>query len=183
VRALLVAGEARQRRLAAGLILAATAPAFVWVAGSMPARLQDYGLAVSRLAGVSYEQQQPDYTAAAAYMNAHEQPGDLFITLASTTDTAFYAGRAPDMVIQPHPNKFLFLTEKNGIVIDVYYGRPVILTAADLDQVLATHPRVWLMTDQGPYFNSVSADLTKLIRAQFTEVAGNAQTALYFRGS
>lgn len=182
LRALLVAGEARQRRLAAGLILAATAPAFVWVAGSMPARLQDYGLAVSRLAGVSYEQQQPDYTAAAAYMKAHEQPGDLFITLASTTDTAFYAGRAPDMVIQPHPNKFLFLTEKNGIVIDVYYGRPVILTAADLDQVLATHPRVWLMTDQGPYFDSVSADLTKLIRAQFTEVAGNAQTALYFRG-
>lgn len=116
-------------------------------------------------------------------MKAHEQPGDLFITLASTTAAAFYAGRAQDMVIQPHPNKLLYLTEKNGIVIDVYYGKPVILTAGDLEQVIASHHRIWLMTDQGPYFGSVPVNMTELIRAQFTEVAGNSQTALYFRGS
>lgn len=182
-RALFLAGEARQRRLAAGLVLSATVPAFIWLAGSLPARLQDYGLAMSRAVGIPYSQHQPDYTMVTAYMKAHEQPGDLFITLASTTETAFYAGRIPDMVIQPHPNKLLYLTEKDGVVIDVYYGRPVILTAVDLEQVIATHRRVWLMTDQGPYFGSVAADMTWLIRAQFTEVAGNAQTALYFRGS
>lgn len=184
LRALLTApSEARERRLIAGLILTATVPGFVWLAGSIPARLQDYGLALSRLVGVPYAQQQPDYGMVAAYMKAHEKPGDLFITLASTTATAYYAGRPPGMVIQPHPNKLLFLTEKDGIVVDVYYGRPVILTAGDLQQVIASHPRVWLITDQGPYFDSVPADVTHLIRAQFTEVAGDAQTALYFRGS
>lgn len=184
LRALLTAGSGeRERRLIAGLIMAATVPGFVWLAGSLPARLQDYGLAVSRLAGVPYAQQQPDYGMVAAYMRAHERPGDLFITLASTTATASYAGRPPGMIIQPHPNKLLFLTEKNGIVVDVYYGRPVILTAGDLQQVIATHRRIWLMTDQGHYFHSVPEDVTNLIRAQFTEVAGDAKTALYFRGS
>jgi hypothetical protein len=114
-------------------------------------------------------------------MKAHEEPGDLFITLASTPETTYYTGRPPDMVIQPHPNQFLYLTEKNGIVIDVYYGRPVILTAGDLQQVIATHRRIWLMTDDGPYFDSVPADMTNLIRAQFTEVAEGAQTALYLK--
>jgi hypothetical protein len=183
LRALLPPGEVRQRRLGAGLILAATVPGFIWLAGSIPARLQDYGLAVSRLAGVPYARQQPDYSTVAAYMRARGQPGDLFITLASTTSAAFYAGRAPDMVIQPHPSKLLYLTEKNGIVIDVYYGRPVILTAADLEQVIASHRRIWLMTDHGPYFDSVPADMTRLIRAQFTEVAGDTRTVLYFKGS
>ncbi len=183
LRTLFVAGEGRQPRLAAGLILAATVPGFIWLAGSLPARVQDYGLAASRLAGVPYAQQQPDYSMVAAYMKAHEQPGDLFITLTSTTAAAFYAGRAPDMVIQPHPNKLLYLTEKNGIVIDVYYGKPVILSAGDLEQVIASHRRIWLMTDQGPYFDSVPVNMTELIRAQFTEVAGNSQTALYLRGS
>ncbi|MGD0703834.1 MAG: hypothetical protein ABSA02_28615 [Trebonia sp.] len=176
-------GQAGERRLVAGLILAAAVPGFVLLAASFPARLQDYGLTLSRLAGIPYSQQQPSYVNAAAYMRAHEEPGDLFITLASTTATAYYAGRPPDMIIQPHLNKLLYLTEKNGVVIDVYYGKPVILTAEDLEQVIATHPRIWLMTDQGPYFDSVQADMTQLIRAQFTEVAGNATTALYFRGS
>ena len=173
----------RERRLIAGLILAATVPGFVVLAGSLPARLQDYGLAFSRLAGVPYAQQQPNYGTVAAFMRAHERPGDLFITLASTTATAYYAGRPPGMVIQPHPNKLLYLTEKNGIVIDVYYGRPVILNADEFQQVIASHRRIWLMTDQGPYFDSVPADVTNLIRAQFTEVAGDTKTALYFRGS
>jgi hypothetical protein len=184
LRALLTAtSEARERRLIAGLILAATVPGFVCLAGSLPARLQDYGLALSRLAGVPYARQQPNYGTVAAYMKAREKPGDLFITLASTTAAAYYVGRPPGMVIQPHPNKLLYLTEKNGIVIDVYYGRPVILSASDLQQVIASHRRIWLMTDQGPYFKSVPANMTSLIRAQFTEVAGNAKTALYFRGS
>jgi hypothetical protein len=175
--------QAGERRLVAGLILAAAVPGFVLLAASFPARLQDYGLTLSRLTGIPYSQQQPDYVTVAAYLRAHEEPGDVFITLASTTATAYYAGRPPDMIIQPHLNKLLYLTEKNGIVIDVYYGKPVILTAEDLEQVIATHRRIWLMTDQGPYFDSVQADMTQLIRAQFTEVAGNATTALYFRGS
>lgn len=184
LRALFAAtSQRRERRLIDGMILAAALPGIVWLAGSLPARIQDYGLAPARLAGVPYARQQPSYATVAAYMKAHEKPGDLFITLASTTATAYYAGRPPGMVIQPHPNKLLYLTEKNGIVIDVYYGRQVILTAQDFQQVIASHRRIWLMTDQGPYFDSVPADVTRLIRAQFTEVAADTQAALYFRGS
>jgi hypothetical protein len=174
--------DAPGRRLIAGLVAAAVVPGFVWLGASQPARPQDYGLALSRLTGVPYAPQQADYATVTAYMKAHERPGDLFITLASTTDAAYYAGRAPDMVIQPHPDKLLYLTEKNGIVIEVYYGSRVILTAADLEQVIASHPRIWLLTDQGHYFSSVSTDITQLIRAQFTEVAAGVSTALYFKG-
>jgi hypothetical protein len=183
LRAMLTAtSETRERRLIAGLILAATVPAFIWLAGSMPARVQDYGLTASSLAGVPYAQNQPDYTTVAAYMKSHEHPGDLFIVLGSGPQTSYYTGRPPDMVIQPHPNKFLYLTEKDGIVVEDYFGRPVILTAADLQQVIASHHRIWLMTDQGAYFDSVPTDMTDLIRAQFTEVAQSTQTALYFKG-
>jgi hypothetical protein len=184
LRALLTAAGSRrrERRLVACLVLAAAIPGFVWLAGSMPARVQDYGLAVSRLAGVPYARQQPDYGTVAAYLTAHEQPGDLFITLAPTADAAYYTGRQPDMVIQPHPNRFLYLTEKNGIVVEDYFGRPVILTASDLQQVIASHHRIWLMTDQGSYFNSVPNDITQVVRAQFTEVAEGTQTALYTTG-
>jgi hypothetical protein len=183
LRAMLTAtSETRERRLIAGLILAATVPAFIWLAGSMPARIQDYGLTASRLAGVPYAQSQPDYTTVAAYMKSHEQPGDLFIVLGSGPQTSYYTSRPPDMVIQPHLNKFLFLTQKDGIVVEDYFGRPIILTAADLQQVIATHHRIWLMTDQGAYFGSVPTDMTDLIRSQFTEVAQGTQTALYFKG-
>jgi hypothetical protein len=183
LRALFTTTEsARDRRVIAGLVAAAAVPGFVWLGASLPARPQDYGLALSRVTGIPYALQQADYATVAAYMKAHERPGDLFITLASTTDAAYYAGRPPDMVIQPHPDKLIYLTEKNGIVIEVYYGSRVILTAADLEQVMASHPRIWLLTDQGHYFSSVSADITQLIRTQFTEVATGTTTALYFRG-
>jgi hypothetical protein len=183
LRALLTAtSEARERRLIAGLILAATVPGFIWLAGSIPARVQDYGLTLSCLADIAYARQQSDYTTVASYMKAHEEPGDLFIILGSATQAAYYTGRPPDMVIQPHPNRFLFLTEKDGIVVEDYFGRPIILTAIDLQQVIASHHRIWLMTDQGPYFSSVATDMTDLIRAQFTEVAQGTQSALYFKG-
>ena len=151
LRALFAAGEGRQRRLSGRPDPGRDGPRLHLARrlDFLPAS-RTTALPPPALAGVPYAQQQPDYSMVAAYMKAHEQPGDLFITLTSTTATAFYAGRPPDMVIQPHPNKLLYLTEKNGIVIDVYYGRPVILTAGDLQQVIASHRRVWLMTDQGP---------------------------------
>lgn len=184
LRTLLTAtSEARERRLISGLIMAAAVPGFVWLAGSIPARAQDYGLTLSRLADIPYAQQQSDYTTVPSYMRAREKPGDLFIILASITQSAYYAGRPADMVIQPHPNKFLFLTEKDGIVVEDYFGSPVILTASDLEQVIASHHRIWLMTDQGRYFATVPTDMTALIRAQFTEVAQGQQSALYFKGS
>jgi hypothetical protein len=173
---------APERRLIGGLILAATIPGFIWVASSVPARLQDYGLTLSRVAGVPYARHQPDYGTVSAYMRAHENPGDLFITLAPSTLAAYYAGRPPDMVIQPHPNRFIYLTETDGVVVQDYFGTPVILTASEFQQVIASHHRIWLMTDQGTYFDSVPTDMTDLIRAQFTEVAEGTQTALYFKG-
>ena len=183
LRAMLTpASETRERRLIAGLTLAAAVPGFLWLASSIPARGQDYGLAFSRLAGIPYGQQQADYSTVASYLKAHERPGDLLIDLGSGTQITHYTGQPPDMVIQPHPNKFLFLTQQDGIVVEDYYGRPVILTASDLQQVIANHHRIWLITDQGPYFTSVATDMTDLIRAQFTEVAQGTQAALYFKG-
>ncbi|HEY4028568.1 MAG TPA: hypothetical protein VGO86_19230 [Candidatus Dormibacteraeota bacterium] len=175
-------GGPRELRVVALLVLAAAAPGLVWVGSSLPARVQQYGVAASRLAGVQYDRRQTDYDLAAAYLRAHELPGDIFITLGSVNVAAYYVGRAPDMVIQPHSNRLLYLIEKNGIVVEDYYGRPAILTADDLQQVLAAHRRIWLMTDQGPYLNSVPESMTALIRGQFVQVAAGTEAALYFRG-
>jgi hypothetical protein len=115
-------------------------------------------------------------------MKGHERPGDLFLTLAPPDDPAYYVGRVPDMTIATGRDKLLFLMEKNGRAVDTNFGVPAILTVGDLQKVIENHPRIWIVTDQGSYLNSVAPAITNLIKDQFDVVAETATAAVYFRG-
>ena len=172
----------RERRAVLRMVAIATIPGFAWLALSLTGGASDYGIAAAAVTGATYSYTHTDYSGVAAYMKAHEKPGDLFITLAPPDDPAYYVGRTPDMTIATGRDKLLFLMEKDGQAVDTNFGVPAILTVDDLQKVIENHPRIWIMTDQGPYLTSVDPAITNLIKDQFGVVAETATAALYFRG-
>jgi hypothetical protein len=152
------------------MITAATVPAVAFLALTLTGGYRDYGLAVTRLASATYTHRHVDYNASAAYVRKYERPGDLFITLAPPDIPAYYLGRHPDMIIQTGRNKLLYIIERNGRAVDTIYGVPVILSARDLASVMSKYHRIWLVTDQGSYFNSVPQEISLMVAKNFQEV-------------
>jgi len=165
-----------QRLITIGLL-----PAFVWLAVSQATGVRDYGLAVARLAGAESVKTHTDYQAVADFVKAHQQPGDVLITLAPPNVVAYYVGRVPDDTIATSRNKLLYLMELDGRAVDTTFGVPALLSAEELQQVMNTHRRIWIVTDQSTYFTSVSSDIVQLIHTQFNEVAEGATAAVYLR--
>ncbi|MGH7748755.1 MAG: hypothetical protein ACREQ5_28935, partial [Candidatus Dormibacteria bacterium] len=154
----------RERRAVIRMVAVATIPAFAWLALSLTGGASDYGLAFATLTGATDSYSHTDYSGVAIYMKTHERPGDLFVTLAPPDDPAYYVGRVPDMTIATGRDKLLFLMEKNGAAVDTNFGVPAILTVGDLQKVIENHPRIWIVTDQGSYLNSVAPAITNLIK-------------------
>jgi hypothetical protein len=172
----------RERRSVIGMVAVATMPAFAWLGLSLTGGAADYGLAAATLVGATESYAHVDYGTVGAYVRAHEKPGDLLLTLAPPDDPAYYVGRPPDMVIATGRDKLIFLMEKNGHAVDTVYGAPAILTAADLQQVIDNHHRIWIITDQGNYLRSVDRQVTAMILNDFDCVAESSTAAVYFRG-
>jgi hypothetical protein len=167
-----------------GRITAATSVVgFFWLALSLTGGFRDYGLAVSRLTHATFAHHHVDYDYAASYVRQHQQPGDLFVVLGPANIPAYYLGRPPDLIIFPHPNKFLFLMERHQRAVDVLYGVDTVLTVSDLRHAIDRHRRIWLVTDQGSYFRSVSPDITKLILSDFVEVREGEHSAVYLHAA
>ena len=57
-----------------------------------------------------------------------------------------------------------------------------VLNTQDLRQYLASHRRVWLVTDLGKYFRQVPVQMRQLILSQFHEVSEGYGAALYLYG-
>ena len=172
----------RERRAVLGMVGAMTVPAFSWLALSLSTGATDYGVAVATLTHATQSYSHVDYGSVAAYVKAHQKPGDLLLTLAPPDDPAYYVGRPPDMVIATGRDKLIFLMEKDGQAVDTVFGAPAILTAADLQHVIDDHRRIWIVTDQGNYLRSVSKQITTMITNDFDTVAESATAAVYFRG-
>jgi hypothetical protein len=184
LRRLLTAALAgmRERRVVLGMVAAATVPSFAWLALSLTSGAADYGLAVATLTHATESYSHVDYGTVAAYVKAHQKPGDLLLTLAPPDDPAYYVGRPPDMVIATGRDKLIFLMEKGGQAVDTVFGAPAILTADDLQHVIDNHRRIWIVTDQGNYLRSVSRNITTMILNDFDDVAESATATVYFRG-
>jgi hypothetical protein len=160
---------------------AAAVPAAILVVVSLSAGPRDYGLAAARLTGVTYIHRHLDYDLAARYVQTHERPGDLLITLSPADITAFYLHRRPDLIIQTGTNKLLYVTERGGRAVDTVLGVPLILNGDDLQNVLAQHRRAWLVTDQGSYLRGLPPDLPSVITKSFSPAWQGASTSVWRR--
>jgi hypothetical protein len=166
------------RKLVALTIL----PGFLWIAFSITGGVRDYGLVVDRLTGSPTARKHIDYDYTVGKIKNQILPTDTVVTLCPPDLAAFYAGRSPDFIIATGRDKLLYLMERNGQPVDTTYGSPVIFTAASLQTIIQNHHRVWLITDQGPYLNGVTASISKLILSNFDEVSEGTGAAVYFRG-
>jgi len=164
----LFAHGGRQRRALRVVSAACAALGTLWMAVSLTGGFRDYGLAAARLTNTTYAHKYADYQVAADYIAARIQPGDAFLTLATPGPVSLYLGRRPDGLIPAGNPRFLYLIERNGRLIDTVLGAPFIFTADDLQAVMATHHRIWLVT----YPSTISDAPLPLRRilAQFTEV-------------
>jgi len=172
-----------RNRAAVSFLVGATAVAgFAWVGISLTHGVRDYGLAASRLAGVPVMHTTLDYDRVIATLDQQRLPGDVVLTLCPPDIAAYYMGRVPDVTIATGRDKMLYLMELNGTVVDTNFGQQALLSTTDLRRYLASHQRVWLVTDLGKYFRQVPLQMRQLILAQFREVSEGSGAALYLYG-
>jgi hypothetical protein len=163
-------------RLGTGL---AAVMAMILLAASMTANVESYGILASQVFHAPYTHKYRDYPYVVNYVLAHEQPGDLYMTIAPPIIPSWYMGRAPDMVIPGiSDQRLLKIFERDGHGVDSLYGVPVILSPTDLVRVLEKHHRVWLVTDDR-YVRSLPPGFTDIINAQFRKVDEGYAAAVY----
>ena len=172
----------RQAGLVRWVVTAAVLPGFIWVFTSVSGGVSSYGLAVARLSGSPTARTEVDYDYAIAKVAPQIRPGDTIVTLCPPDIAAYYLKRNPDFIISTGRDKLLYLFERDGTVVDTTYGAPQILSARDLQDVIDDHHRIWVITDQGPYFDGVNAQITQLILTDFDEVSEGYGATVYFRG-
>jgi hypothetical protein len=167
--------RAMRRMAAFGL-----APVMIWLAVSQPATVQAYGVAVANVLRAPTQLSYVDYPYIADYMRRHWQPGDMWISAAPPNIVAEYFGRPPDRIIQTHSNdRFFYMFEKGGKAVDTQFGVPVILAPSDLQRVLETHHRIWLVTDDARYLSQLPPGFIDIINSHFAKVSEGATSALY----
>ncbi len=117
------------------------------------------------------------------YMKQYEQPGDLVITLAPPNQPAYYLRRPPDMIITTWSrDRLLFIFEKDNRAVDTEFGAPVILAPLDLEHVVQTHRRVWLVTDDHHRLRALPPGFRQEIESNFRLVAHGVSSELYLFG-
>jgi 4-amino-4-deoxy-L-arabinose transferase-like glycosyltransferase len=139
--------------------------------------ISNYSPFIDRLLGYAYHRHYPDYDAAGQYMQQHWQKGDIVISVAPDFSVYYYTG---------HVNYFfsldraLFLFERNGHIVDTSIGATALLNQQDLLSVLATHTRVWIVSDNAQYQAQVAKRFT--FPPDFHIVFEGYGSALYLRG-
>jgi len=175
-----LAGPSSRNRLVPAVAVALTGTLTVCaVTVSMARSPRDFSLAAARISGTTAAYKHLDYQNAAAYIAAHDRPGDKFITLSPPNIPAYYLDRDPDAIIQTGRNKLLYVIERDGRAVDTIFGAPDILAGKDLDLYLAQHHRVWLVSDLGGYLQSVPPDLREELLQHFRLVYSGAGSTVW----
>lgn len=168
------------RRVTQAAATAALGLGIVWLGVSQPVSIQAYGLAVADALHSPYQMQYVDYPVVVEYMKRHWRPGDLFVVAAPPNIPAEYFGRPPDRVIQTRANdRFFYMFEKNGKAVDTEFGVPIVLSPSDLQRLLETHRRIWLVTDDTRYLSTLPPGFIDVVNSHFVKVAEGATAAVY----
>ncbi len=140
--------------------------------------LSGYNLFASKLVGFQYHRHYADYDATASYMKAHMQKGDIVISIAPPNITLYYLGKVDYFFSL---DRSLFLIEKNGVIVETASGAKALLNQEDLQTVLASHSRIWIISDNGPYQAAVFKRFT--FPMDFHIVFTGYGSAVYFRAT
>ena len=142
--------------------------------------LSNYNLFISRTLGLSYRHHFADYDNVGQYMKKHLKTGDAVVTVAPAVSILYYVGKV-DYYFSI--DRALFLIENNKNVIETTSGAHPMLNPQDFQNVLASHNRIWLVTDNGGYQGGVTKNNRFTFPPpSFRMVYEGYGSAVYFRG-
>ncbi len=143
--------------------------------------LSGYNLFISRAAGLPYRQHYPDYNVVAQYIHEHMQQGDIVIAVAPAISVLYYVGRVDYFF---SIDRALYLFERDGRIIDTPTGsQAALLNQEDFQAVLATHARIWIVSDNAQHQSAVTKNNRFVFPPDFHLVYEGYQSAIFFRGS
>jgi hypothetical protein len=166
-----------------GLVVAKVLAAIICISVLLLPTLpvSNYNLFVSRVLGVSYHRHYPDYDNAGAYIRSHWQQGDIVITIAPAVSSLYYVGQV-DYYFSI--NRALFLLDHHGQLAETTTNVQPLLNQSDFQAVLASHSRIWIISDNGSY----QAGIARSSRFEFPPpdfrlVYEGYGSAVFFRSS
>jgi len=141
--------------------------------------LSNYNLFISKQTGLSFHRHYPDYDAVGQYMQQHWRKGDIVIAVSPAISILYYVGHVDYFLSL---NRALYLFEQDGRITDTPTGsREALLNQDDLESVLATNARIWIISDNSRYQAEAAKRFS--IPPDFHIVYEGFGSAIYFRGS
>ncbi|WP_069803809.1 glycosyltransferase family 39 protein [Thermogemmatispora onikobensis] len=134
-------------------------------------------LFLSRLLGLPYHRHYADYDLVGAYLRQHLRRGDVVIAVAPANCVRYYVGQVDYFF---SIDRALYLMEQRGHIIETASAAEALLNQEDFAAVLAEHPRVWIVSDGGPYESAVKKRF--LFPPDVHLVFEGYASALYLRG-
>jgi hypothetical protein len=141
--------------------------------------ISNYNLFVSRQAGFLYHRHYADYDALEQYMQQHWRKGDIVISVSPAISVLYYAGHVDYFF---SIDRALYLFERDGHIVDTPTGSTPLLSQGDFQSVLATHKRIWIISDNGMYQAGVTRNGRFTFPPDFQVVFEGYGSAIYFRG-
>jgi hypothetical protein len=139
----------------------------------------NFSLFISRAAGLAYHRHYNDYDAVGQYIHRHWQQGDVVISVSPAISVLYYVGHVDYFF---SVNRALYLFEEDSHITDTPTGSIPLFNKSDLQAVLATHPRVWIITDNGPYQSGLIKAQHFVFPSDFHIVFEGYGSAIYLRG-
>ena len=141
--------------------------------------LDSYSLFLSKQAGLSYHRHYADYDDVATYVHQHWKEGDIVISVSPAISILYYVGHVDYFFSM---DRALYLFEKGTAITDTPTGSHPLLNQGELETVLATHARIWLITDNGSYRSAIRRTQRFVFPHDFYIAYRGYGATVYFRG-
>jgi hypothetical protein len=139
----------------------------------------NFSLFISRVAGFAYHRHYNDYDAVGQYIHQHWQQGDVVISVSPAISVLYYVGHVDYFF---SVNRALYLFEEDSHITDTPTGSIPLFNKSDFQAVLAKHPRIWIITDNGQYQYGLIKAQHFVFPSDFHIVFEGYGSAIYLRG-
>jgi hypothetical protein len=143
--------------------------------------LSRYNHLVSNIAGWTFHRNYPDYDAAGQYVKEHWQKGDIVVSVSPSISVLYYVGRV-DYFFSIDRALYLF-DPGDGRITDTPTASTPLLSESDFQTVLASHSRVWIISDNSSYQYLLTRSGRFSFPTDVRLVFEGYGSAVYLRGS